>query len=171
LLAEVIHDEGRSTLVYLKACVAIGGLQGVSSIVEEWVSRRRLLSSAGVAVPQLYGVVSGTIWEEFIPHALMDAMAQATSARRAVLADALGRTMGTLTRLGTPAFDTSDWRSRGTDVVLVDFGEDLGPVDLVKQRTPHILDDWLRLLRTKAMTLSSHELEILARSYDDALAQ
>jgi hypothetical protein len=171
LIAEVIHDSGKpSTLIFLKACVALGGLQGVGAIVDEWVSKRWRLEEAGISVPLLYGTISGTIWEEFIPYSLLEVLQRAKSAVRVRLVRSLGFTMGMLTKMGVPALDVSDWRSHGSDVVLVDFGEDLGPIGIVQRKTPHILDEWLRLLKPRGIVLTSAELELLSEQYDRALA-
>ncbi len=64
LIARVVHSDPARPIdrVYLKACVALGDLTGVSKIVDEWCRRRQALCAAGVEVPVLYGVHSGTLW-------------------------------------------------------------------------------------------------------------
>lgn len=171
LLARVTHvDQERAEIIYLKACVALGDLGGVSKIVAEWCSRRAALADVGISVPRLYGTYSGTIWEEYIPYALTDLLSQSGSAQRERLVSELGRTIGLLTGLGFPVLEISDWRSRGLDVVVVDYGEDLGPPRMVSPHHGTVLADWLALLERKDVLLAPTEIAAVGRNFELGLA-
>ncbi len=151
-----LRSESGTRRFLLKACVAVGGLRGTAEIVEEWVRRRAFLEHEGVAVPRSYGVHLSTILEEFIPLALREALVAAEgapTARQSLLFE-LGRAAGILTRCGFPALQLNDLRSRGTDVVVVDFGEDLGPAGAAGRDHTAILD--------QALTLAGESVSLVA---------
>lgn len=115
----------------LKACVAWSPTLGLESILASWIERRKMLSAEGIATPWLVGWGEGVILEEYIPLTLRE---QITDIRyQQSLLYQLANYAGVLARLGFLSIDAfTDLRSRGSDVVAIDFGEDLGP--------PHVRD-------------------------------
>lgn len=110
----------------LKACVTLSFHRSLDAVVEEWQKRRMLLQAHNVSTPILYGYGNGTILEEFIPSEL-EQIFRKTSKPECIAAD-LGRIAAVLVSLGfCPNQVFHDFRSRGSDVVMIDFGEDLGP--------------------------------------------
>jgi hypothetical protein len=118
-----------TTRLILKACVVMAYGRSIDSVIDEWQNRRILLESQGVAVPAVYGYGNGVILEEFISYDIEDVIK--TSRKPEKLALELGRIAAVFIRLGfRPNQVFLDFRSRGSDVVIVDFGEDLGPSGL-----------------------------------------
>ena len=114
------------TRLILKACVALAVGRSLDTVVEEWVKRRSLLQSHKVATPKLFGHCQGTILEEFVFYDINDVLRR--SAKPELIASGLGHLAAVLVSLGFhPIQPFHDLRSRGLDVVVIDFGEDLGP--------------------------------------------
>ena len=107
----------------LKACTPTSIAIPIDKLLNRWVGRRRDLAvDVGASfVPRLFGFGNGVLLEEYISLSLHEVVSD-----RAVLRKAL-ETFVMVRRLG---YDVNllfgDMRSRGQDVVLVDFGEDLG---------------------------------------------
>lgn len=147
----------------LKACVALAVGRSIDTVVEEWLRRRSLLESHKVATPKLFGHGQGTILEEFVFHDIDEVLR--TSAEPELIASELGYLAAVLVSLGFhPIQPFHDLRSRGLDVVVIDFGEDLGPpgyslpsgdVDCVLRSLTASLEAW-NLPRAA-------ELELIAR--------
>lgn len=113
--------------LFLKACVAYDPLCTLADILESWIERRRLLSSVGVSTPRLFAYGKGVILEEFVPLELVPLLALAPSLLQDKLLLELASFAGKMALCGFCPLDPySDLRSRGTDVVVVDFGQDLG---------------------------------------------
>jgi hypothetical protein len=116
-----------ATHLLLKACVAFSPIGSVEAILSQWVSRRELLQRAGVGTPRLYFAGQGLVLEEYISYSFPEAV-QKNEGAQLNLVQALAATAAGLYRLGfKPVSLTPDLRSRGSDVVVVDFGADLGP--------------------------------------------
>ena len=110
----------------LKACVAVSFTSSLEEILESWLHRRRLLESSGVAVPVLYASGAGEVLEEEVPLSLEEQLACREVSRPFLYG--LAHLTATLVRLGFEPLDPfRDLRTRGNDVVVVDFGSDLGP--------------------------------------------
>lgn len=166
LLFEIRQPEGVHGYV-VKACVALG--KSLQETVAEWVGRRTLLSELGVATPALVGVNGADIVEEYIPHELLDALSLADSAGRATLLANLGRTAGLLVRAGFAPLSTHDWRSRGDDVVLIDFGQDLGPANFATGSESGLLSELTDRIARRPIELAPAELQVIANAYEAAL--
>lgn len=130
----------------LKACVALGGLAGVRSILSEWCRRRHHLDEMGVSTPTLFGVGQGVIIEEYIPHSFKSILNSTDES-------GVGDLLGTLSQLVSQLLDSGylpvslhDLRSRGDDAVVIDFGEDLGGQrsTLNPERRSHHIDMLMR---------------------------
>lgn len=118
-----IYTQNERVYKYIiKACVTFGGGTGVLSKVSEWISKRELLKISGISTPNLYATNNGLILEEFIPYSIKE-----VEFSPKILSD-LAKLTGTLTNLGFSPMEGffSDLRSRKDDVVIIDFGEDLG---------------------------------------------
>lgn len=98
--------------------------------MEEWLGRRSLLASHGVVVPDLLLVDGATIVEEFIPLSLKDAYRSAPGNDKQSIQKSFDFTYGQVRNLGFNPYSLHDIRSHGNDVVMIDFGEDLGPSGL-----------------------------------------
>ena len=122
----VDYKTEKSLHFVLKACVSTG-YGSLTATMNEWVSRRRHLANLGVSTPRLYGFSRATLLEEYVPHELVEFLDHDDSAsNRAQLLEGLARTGAILQRSGYRLISAHDWRTRGTDVVVVDFGSDLG---------------------------------------------
>lgn len=117
----ILTPEARARFI-AKACIKVP----VADCLQEWLDRRSLLADMGVATPQLHAVGRGTIIEEYIPYDLPTAYQQCTDPERAGLTTAYTDTYRRVWDSGFRPLSLHDARSRGSDVVLVDFGSDLG---------------------------------------------
>jgi hypothetical protein len=120
---------GRFRRFLLKSIVGYAPGLSLTETTEAWVGRRGVLSENGVAVPRLHAFARATLLEEFVPFALAERLRGGGESR--LLQIGLVRYALVLWRLGfRPVAAFGDLRSRGCDVVPVDFGEDLGPAGL-----------------------------------------
>ena len=168
LIGQIDHSDGRTTPVFVKACVAIGDLSGVEKVAATWLKRRAHLRENGISTPHLFGFRKATFLEEYVPVSFWDAIRDAN--RRTAILDSLGATLGTLTRLGYPCLNIADWRSRGTDAVIVDFGEDLGGPELVDPSNMGTLEDALNLIDQQDVRLTPQDLQCLSASFEVGLS-
>jgi hypothetical protein len=106
----------------MKACM----VAPATATVDDWVQRRSLLATHQVEVPRLHAAERGTLIEEYISHDLRAAYRQGEADTRAQLADNFKRTFRLVREAGFRPLGLHDVRSRGSDVVLIDFGSDLG---------------------------------------------
>lgn len=140
----------------IKACVAYGH-PSVEGILHSWIERRQLLESNGVSTPRLYGWGHGILLEEFIPYELPIILAQKPV--QSIL-QCLATTYGVVARLGfVPIELFAGLRSRGTDVVIIDFGEDLGPAGMTNTTSQNPFE---RLM----LDLAANGVEITASDHD-----
>jgi hypothetical protein len=120
-----VRTSSSEVRLLLKAVTAFGG-GGVGEIADEWVRRRLVLRGMGVSVPTLYAVQRATLLEEYIPYSLPEAIALSGENETAVRAECV-EMAAAVGRAGfRPVSLFYDARSRGSDVVMVDFGSDLG---------------------------------------------
>jgi hypothetical protein len=166
LLFEIRRPDGVRGFV-VKACVSVG--KSLKETVVDWVGRRTLLNELGVATPALVGVNGADIVEEYIPHELLDALSLTDSAGRSRLLANLGRTAGLLVRAGFAPLSAHDWRSRGDDVVLIDFGQDLGPADFATGSESGLLSELTDRIARRPIELTPAELQVMVNAYEAAL--
>lgn len=122
-----IRREGQESGYIIKACVTLDLERGIEGTIQEWLSRRNVLMSNDMSVPHLVYAGQGLVIEELIPWSLLDRMRSNPSTITQILPLLVDYT-ATLSRLGFAPIDGfTDLRTRGSDVVVVDFGEDLGP--------------------------------------------
>lgn len=133
-----------STELLVKACVAFRPGSTIDQVLDEWISRRETLDEAGVSTPRLYGRGKGVLVEEFIPFSISECL----GARPRLLLRALAFFAGALEKCGfLPVAPYVDLRSHGSDVVAVDFGEDLGgggQCGVVPEQALAGLLDWVK---------------------------
>ena len=162
-----VHFEDRVLPLVLKACVAYSpSAASVEEILERWVGRRQIISANYIHTPHLYGWGNGLVLEEYVPHSLMDILAK-TSSSKEFLAE-LGRLIGVLSKLGfSPIRLLDDLRSRGEDVVLTDFGEDLG--DPTESPYPFNFDTFATWARERLKQVSESDLNVARVAFFHAI--
>lgn len=122
-----VDGAGVESAHILKACVPGIGVP-LEKVLAEWMNRRSQLEAEGASVPRLYTFAHGLIWEELLPLRLEAALARVSNAKAAALLTQLATTLNTMLQLRfDPVDPTYDLWSRGDDVVIIDFGQDLGP--------------------------------------------
>lgn len=126
-----INSLKRTERVIAKACIKMSA----SAVVQEWVSRRELVSSAGIEVPKLYSVAGPDILEEYIPQTLKQVYEKSDQNKKEHLHHEFFTAYKNLIELGFSPVSLHDVRSRGEDVVMVDFGSDLGGIHMSRQNT------------------------------------
>jgi hypothetical protein len=151
----------------IKACTAYSPAQSLTAIFDEWLARRRCLEKFSVSTPSIIATGSALLIEEYIPFTLREAFDHTKA--RANLARCLGWTAGRVAAAGFMPLSVHDWRSRGSDIVLIDFGQDLGPArpSVVPDITllPEVLDHLDRL----HINLNSSEISYISEGYETAL--
>jgi hypothetical protein len=168
-----VDEEGQEIKdVLIKACVAFALGAKLSDILEQWIQRRTLLRAQGVETPRLYGYGHGVLIEEYIPHSLPEALSSATSSRRELLTG-LAIYAAALSKLGfAPIAPFHDLRSRGHDVVAIDFGEDLGPARVKSETRSDIfamLTSYARKLGANLNDTETYELQAIFAAHEGEL--
>lgn len=120
----------------------------------------------GISTPMLHGVGRALLVEEYIAHDLLSAFANADDVTRLQLSRALGRTAGLLVNAGFAVLSTHDWRSHGDDVVLIDFGQDLGPEGITTGPEAGLLSELLDRIAASGIELTPDELRCVAAAYE-----
>jgi hypothetical protein len=147
--------------VIIKACAAYSPGAGLSDILHQWIQRRRLLQANGVQTPHLYGYGYGVIIEEYIEHSLCEVIKMASPNRNELVRE-LAIYAAVLSKLGfAPIGPFQDLRSRGSDVVAIDFGEDLGPAHINGQTQSQIFSKLSAYLQELGLVLSDKEINEL----------
>lgn len=118
-----VERNGSEQHLIAKACIKFYPKE----TMHDWLARRRVVEAHGVAVPKLHAVDGATLVEEYVPFTLKQAYVCANSDTRETLKHAFIITYRALVGAGFSATGLHDARSRGDDVVVIDFGEDLGP--------------------------------------------
>ncbi len=106
-----------------KACIKFSPREAM----QEWLGRRRLLETAGIVTPKIQAIDGATIVEEFIPFRFGEAFALAEPDKQAQMRSSFLQTVMRIHEVGFAPLSLHDVRSHGDDVVLIDFGSDLGP--------------------------------------------
>jgi hypothetical protein len=117
-----ISSLSKSKRVIAKACIKMFA----SETVREWTNRRLVIEQSGVAVPKLYSVAGPDYLEEHIPFTLKEVYQNTSDSQKNHLQREFFKTYQSIIELGFTPISLHDVRSRGEDVVLVDFGSDLG---------------------------------------------
>ncbi len=95
-------------------------------VMQEWMQRRRILQRAGVDTPKLHAHQRANIIEEYIPYTLQEAYNQADNEGKLRLERLFVDIYTKILSIGFYPISLHDVRSRKNDIVLVDFGSDLG---------------------------------------------
>ncbi len=162
-----IEDGAKIETFLIKACVPTALGRPLEAVLADWVRRRELLAAAGVAVPRLYYSGEGVLIEEYIPFLLLDRLRNV----ELILAFELGRTFGVLRRLGfNPINLMGDLRSRGHDVVVVDFGEDLGDPRQQNSEGRVTLKHLTKEISGAGLVMNDEAKIAVERGYETALA-
>jgi hypothetical protein len=120
----LVHSEAESKHLVLKACTPSSPAIPIEILLQTWIDRRKAISEkiGTHLVPKLYGYGGGVLLEEYIEFSMAQALEQNPAYINAVIEGC--------ERLRSLGYNASllfhDLRSRGSDVVLIDFGEDLG---------------------------------------------
>jgi hypothetical protein len=155
----------------LKACVPFSAYTGIDNILNEWVNRRRLLSDNRVSTPELFVYGSGEILEELIPYQLEELFtdSKTSNLQRKNLLIELARFGGILAKLGfVPVSPFQDLRSRGNDVVAIDFGQDLGPSGEVNVGRSNIWKALQQITDRWRVNLQSTEIALIKNIFEDS---
>ncbi len=108
-----------------KACIKMCA----RATMKEWFERREALGENGVSFPDVQAIdYEGATWvEEFIPYTFREAHKRADRAQQRSLENQYAQTYLRIEGAGfKPLGALHDIRSRGTDVVMIDVGEDIG---------------------------------------------
>lgn len=163
----VVGRNGFARHLLLKACVVPPVGRSLSQVVFEWTERRVLLQEHGVIVPTLYSAREATILEEFVPFTLEAVL----SRTRAIPDWAIAQGAHLAATLDLLRFNTiallQDARSHGDDIVLVDFGQDLGPPYVAPH--PQGLDPLVRAFQSYGFSMTEEQCRDLNRSYRKSL--
>lgn len=147
----------------IKACVSLDFEKGIEGVLNDWLSRRDLLDRNGVTVPKLFFSGQGLIIEEIIPWTLRAYMQSHPDILNNLL-PLMVDYVSILSNLGfLPVDGFSDLRTHGQDVVVVDFGQDLGPPRMNRDLKINLLDILLDtvwhwgLLTKRELSIELHE--------------
>jgi len=120
----ITGPDGLASHFIAKACIKIP----VTPSLGDWLMRREVLAQRGVVVPRLHAVNRGVLIEEYIPYDFRSAYHMADDRNRGQLAEAFIDTYRRVYETGFRPTSLHDVRSHGSDVVMVDFGSDLGGI-------------------------------------------
>jgi hypothetical protein len=165
LLFAAVTAAGQRHEFFMKACVSYGAGVALKEIFAEWLSRRSLVRELGVGTPRLYATGPALLVEEYITYELSEAVARPGQHQK--LLRSIGATAGLLIRAGFSPISAHDWRSRGDDVVLVDFGQDLGPAGLSLGSESGLLSEIIDNLLGAGVELSSSDLQLVGSAYEE----
>ena len=150
----VKEGESSQTGYIIKACVAFSPASSLDDILTEWVSRRTLVEANGVSTPRLLAYGHGVILEELIPYGLKERLLELKELAPLLL-NQVAVVLGTLLKLGfSPVGILDDLRTRGDDVVMIDFGEDLGPPHIYSDKASEVSEHLLTKVQEWGVTLS-----------------
>lgn len=166
-----VHTSYEDVQLALKACVAFSPGRSATEVANDWLTRRHALAKAGVSTPRLFGASRGTLLEEWIPYDALDRIATASEPARRGLLQQAGFIIGTCGLLGFRPVSLADWRSRGTDLVVIDFGQDLGPPNVGGiADCSQITSDYVAFLQRSGIHVSGTDLSVLEAGVEDALS-
>lgn len=162
------HDNLRQEFI-IKACVAYSPASPLDKILEEWIRRRTLLENNGIGTPKLFIYGKGVVIDEFIPHLFIDVIKANLNKLDSYLY-LLSMYAGTLNRLGfSPIEPFSDLRSRGEDLVVVDFGEDLGPQGAQSTTIPNLFDKLIAKINDWGVKINNRQIATMRSLYKNEI--
>jgi hypothetical protein len=170
-----VNSADIKTDLILKACLAFSPVGTLDEILSSWIQRRDLLRNGGAETPTLFAWGSGVILEEHIRYELCEVLKRADENLRESILIRLIETAGCIASAGfAPINAFSDMRSRGSDVVMVDFGEDLGASGVCSSNKMEIFDQLLKTLVQWGVSMSDSlrsKLLLLFRDYSSLKRQ
>jgi hypothetical protein len=165
-----VTSSGGTRHLVLKACVAFGVATTLANIFDEWLRRRSLLEQAGIETPALFAAANGVLIEEHIRWNLWDYISQYPAELDRVVE--VARYAGLLARLRFQPVDAfSDLRTRGLDVVAIDFGDDLGPPNVAAYRDEALLVQLHEFLRRRDISIDANLVRAVEAAYAETLAE
>ncbi|MGV9676440.1 hypothetical protein ACWDSJ_14280 [Nocardia sp. NPDC003482] len=159
----VVRDSG-TTRYLMKACVAWGS-GSLAEIFQAWLNRRETLASLGISVPRLYLHDAATLVEEFVEYDFFPHVATVSGQQRRELLHQAGITAGRLSAAGFLPISLVDWRTRGDDVVMVDFGQDLGDSESADDPGLATLSEVVTNLEAAGVALARSDMRVLEDGY------
>jgi hypothetical protein len=165
-----VHEDGNAINGYLvKACVAFSAGSSIDAILKAWIDRREQLARHGISTPRLLGYGSGILVEELVPYDFRSLILEKSEDEAWSLILELATLAGVVSALHfRPTALFSDLRSRGNDVVMVDFGEDLGAQDNACPLDSELHKMVVATLREWGIRLSTPPLATLCRTFEAA---
>jgi len=155
--------DGKESSYLLKACVAYAPNSNLEKILCDWIARRQLISNHGIKTPKLFAYGNGVILEEYIPYRLKDILQSSQNPPPKILKE-LAFLAGVLSKLKFDPIDIfSDLRSHGDDVIVIDFGQDLGPSGVM----PNLR---LEIYKMLLQTLTDWGVKLEKNSRDELLS-
>lgn len=125
-------EDGNNKHLIAKACIKFAP----GETMKEWLGRRTIVQKAGLSVPELVCVDGATIVEEFIPLSFKEAYMHSSANKQQIMKNNFINTYKTLVEIGFSPLSLHDVRSHGDDVVVIDFGNDLGPPSFKEKYDP-----------------------------------
>jgi hypothetical protein len=154
----------------IKVCVTLDLARGIEGTLSKWIERRNLLAGCGVSVPKLFYSGRGQIIEELIPWHLRDRLSLGNEQVQDMFTS-LAEYAGHLSRHGFfPIGAFEDLRSRGSDVVAVDFGSDLGSPGATTGGSSRIFEAMLAIIRKWRISLDPSMISDLRAHFDKVSA-
>ena len=155
----------------VKACVSFHPSRTLSEIIDDWISKRILLEDYAVSAPKLVGKGSGLLIEEYIEYNFSEAIKNAhkkpTKSFDQLLIQ-LSNYAAAIYKLGFSYVEPyNDLRSRGEDLVAIDFGQDLGSCSsepIYKAET--VYADMISYLTRIGVKLNDQQSIILRQAFD-----
>ena len=157
---QVTSSTGEARSYVLKAVAAYSPGGSIDRILETWVSRRHLLQQAGIISPALYYFGEGVLIEDDIPFSLAEF--SLTNSNCVNVAVQLVEYAAALESLGfNPIAPFEDLRTDGRHVIVIDFGEDLGPPHMsTAKRLPSLLEQALTWLSKHGFEVEAHREDL-----------
>lgn len=138
----------------LKACVVFSSGRSPDVILDDWLGRRALVQAFGIDAPILFGRGQGIILEEYIQQTVKEQISKGWPGGPSALVTELSRYAATLAALGfAPIEAFADLRTRYKDLVMVDFGEDLGSPDFGREVDDGFFEQALKFLESAGITV------------------
>jgi hypothetical protein len=146
----------------IKACVAMSAAHDINTTIKRWVKRRGVLASNGISVPELFYSGHGVILEEHIPMSLESQLQAHPDKFETIFPNIIHLIKSLKVKNFRPINLFSDLRTRGDDVVVVDFGEDLGDPDQDTSETFNLIDELVNILPKWSVKLNNKQTSQLS---------
>jgi hypothetical protein len=153
----------------IKACVAFSPGSSPEKILESWIDRRILLQQEGIRTPHLYAKGFGVLIEEGIPFSFKEIFLRSSSKKELFIKELI-LMAAKIGKLGfTPIEPFSGLRSRGNDIVIVDFGQDLGSPNPKRAPNESLFKQLLKQMENWKQYISNEEKTIMYSMFQKEL--